>query len=177
MNIADFKTWRKQELERDLSSADKLIGARGPYVTLERIKIEDTVQPDLHLKNRAIEDAEFELVFNSKDPSPEMREKLYGNDDALYEAYKSLHIASFANVKRRESRNNVIVRKECCLCYWQLFCDELIVVSRSWDIQRAGLSDVVIVNRIAHELGCKRFSIYTLNNHIYENRDTVARRT
>ena len=129
------------------------------------------------MQNRDLEDAEFNLIFHGQDMTPEWRDKLYGNDDDLYNAYKSLHVETLAtNGKRRLSRKNIIFNKECCLCYWQLHGQELTVISRSWDIQRAGLSDLILVNRAAQMLGCKMFRIVTLCNHVYEDRNTIARR-
>jgi hypothetical protein len=174
MNIDEYLAWRKSWLVNTTGTA--LDSTRGRCIVAHDIVIENNVRPEYHLKNRELEDAEYNLIFNGTDIEPVMKDKLYGDDETLYQAYKQLNISSFKNVKRRDSRNNIIFNKTCCICYWQLAGDRLIVISRSWDIQRAGISDLVIVNRIAHELNCKSFLIHCFNPHAYTNRDRIARR-
>ena len=176
MDICEYLEWRQAFLQKPIGRP--LNTPRGKCIVGKSFTLYWTARRDWHLRNRELEDAEFNLIFNGQDMSPEWKERLYGNDQLLYEAYKSLHISTLAtNGKRRMSRKNIIFNRECCLCYWQLHGDELTVISRSLDVQRAGLSDVVIINRIAVELGCRNIQLVTLNNHVYENRDTIARRT
>lgn len=175
MNIENYLDWRQAFLK--LPIGDDLSTPRGDCIVSDRIIIQDNVKPDWHLKNRALEDAEFKLMFYGADMDKTMKDKLYGNDEELYQAYKSLNISSLVtNGKRRLSRKNIIFNKECCLCYWQLHGDMLTVISRSWDIQRAGLSDLVIINRIAQLLDCKRIYVIGLCNHVYKDRENIARR-
>lgn len=176
MNIQEYKEWRTSWLKKP--TGPKLNTPRGKCTVGMNFEIYDKVRFDLHLKDRELEDAEFNLMFHGIDQSPEMKAKLYGDDEPLYRAYKSLNIHSLVtNGKRRMSRKNIIYNRECCLCFWHLHGDTLTVVSRSWDIQRAGLSDLVIINRAAIELNCTKFRIITMCNHVYDNRETIARRT
>lgn len=175
MNIENYLDWRQAFLK--LPIGDDLSTPRGDCIVSDRIIIQDNVKPNWHLKNRKLEDAEFKLMFYGADMDKAMKDKLYGNDEELYQAYKSLNISSLVtNGKRRLSRKNIIFNKECCLCYWQLHGDMLTVISRSWDIQRAGLSDLVIINRIAQLLDCKRIYVIGLCNHVYKDRENIARR-
>lgn len=175
MNLTEYTKWRQAFLNSPVGHP--LSSPRGNCIVGESFTIENEVVPGWHLKNKDLEDAEYNLIMFGQDMTPEWRERLYGNDDELYEAYKSLNVISLIkNGKRRLSRKNIIFNKECCLCYWQLHGDTLTVISRSLDVQRAGLSDIVIINRAAIELGCTNFKIITLCNHVYENRDVVARR-
>lgn len=175
MDICEYLEWRQAFLAKP--TGHHLNTPRGGCIVGRDFTIHSVTRPDWHLKNRELEDAEFNLMMYGQDPTPEWKEKLYGDDAPLYLAYKGLHLESLTkNGKRRLSRKNIIFNKECCLCYWQLHGDELTVISRSWDIQRAGLSDLILVNRIALELGCKTFRLVTLCNHVYDNRDTIARR-
>lgn len=175
MDIAEYLEWRRAFLTNPIGRP--LDTPRGKCIVGRDFTIDALVRHGWHMKNKDLEDAEFNLIFYGKDMLPDWRAKLYGNDDELYEAYKSLHIETLAtNGKRRLSRKNIIFNKECCLCYWQLHGTNLTVISRSWDIQRAGLSDLILVNRAAQMLGCKTFKLVTLCNHVYENRDVIARR-
>jgi hypothetical protein len=175
MDIAEYREWRRAFLANPVGTP--LDTPRGKCIVGRDFTIHALVRHGWHMQNRDLEDAEFNLIFHGQDMSPEWRDKLYGNDDDLYNAYKSLHVETLAtNGKRRASRKNIIFNKECCLCYWQLHGQELTVISRSWDIQRAGLSDLILVNRAAQMLGCKMFRIVTLCNHVYEDRNTIARR-
>lgn len=179
----DFKTfaskdaylkWREKVLAKPVGTS--LDTPRGRCTVLDSFILEMPVE-DWHLKNRALEDEEFNLMFMGEDQSILWRSKLYGDDDDLYKAYKSLHVAMLTrNGKRLMSRKNIIFNKECCLTWWQLHGDMLTVISRSLDIQRAGISDPVIINRAAQELGCKRWRLISLCTHVYDNRDTIARR-
>lgn len=177
MNLTQYFRWR----ERFLSGKEPcrpLSTPRGDCQVGEQLYISDHVCPGWHLDNRALEDAEFNLIFTGTDMSPEWRAKLYGNDDDLYNAYKSLKLQTLAtNGKRRFSRKNIYFNKECCLCFWQLHGDELYVVSRSLDVQRAGKSDLVLINRVAHDLGCTKWSLTCLCPHVYNDRTHIARRT
>lgn len=175
MDICEYLEWRQAFLAKPIGTS--LNTPRGKCIVGKSFTIDSPVRPNYHLKNRELEDAEYNLIYHGQDMSKEWKDKLYGDDDALYEAYKSLNIASLlTNGKRRMSRKNIIFNKECCLCYWQLHGDWLTVISRSWDIQRAGMSDLIIVNRAAIDLGCKFFRIVTLCNHVYEDREHIARR-
>lgn len=175
MNIHEYLEWRNKFLTAPIGRPLKT--PRGNCIVGESFTIENEVIPDWHLRNRQLEDAEYTLIMFGQDMSPDWKERLYGNDTELYNAYKSLNIHSLiTNGKRRMSRKNIIFNRECCLCYWQLHGDTLTVISRSLDVQRAGVSDMVIVNRAAIELGCKQFKVVTLCNHVYENRDVIARR-
>lgn len=175
MNIHEYLEWRNKFLTAPIGRL--LSTPRGNCTVGESFTVEDAVRPDWHLKNKELEDSEYNLIFKGQDMTPDWRAKLYGNDDDLYNAYKSLHIETLlTNGKRRLSRKNIIFNRECCLCYWQLHGDTLTVISRSLDVQRAGISDMVIINRAAIELGCNRFKVVTLCNHVYENRDVIARR-
>ena len=178
-DIETYKVWRKQWLAD--TSGVLLDTPRGPCIVGPRLHICDTVQRDWHMKDRAIEDAEYDLIYIGRDMAPEMKERLYGDDEKLYQAYKCLGIVRLgtwvaSGEKRAESRKNIIFNKECCLAYWQLHKDSLTVVSRSWDIQRAGISDLVLVNRIAASLHCKTFELISLCTHAYCDRDHIARR-
>ena len=134
--ISDYLAWRDTQLR--CGTGQPLDTPRGHCQVYDKVIIQDTVRPDWHMKNREIEDAEFRLLFYGTDMQPGMRERLYSNDDDLYNAYKSLRLVTLGtNGKRRNSRKNIIYRNECCLCYWQLHGDTLIVISRSWDLQRA----------------------------------------
>ena len=175
MTIEEYLVWRKNFLALPLGK--KLETPRGECIVGDSLFIEDDVRPNWHLKNRELEDAEFRLIMYSEDMSPEMHEKLYANDDKLYAAYKSLNLISLiTNGKRRQSRKNIIQNSECCLTYWQLHDDTLTVISRSWDIQRAGLSDLVIANRVACVLNCARIRFVSLCSHVYTDRENIARR-
>lgn len=174
-NIDSYLAWRKDVLY--LPVGELLDTPRGECTVAEDFVIIDDVCPGLHMNNRELEDAEYNLIMHGTDQTPEWKKALYHNDDELYQAYKSLNIASLAtNGKRRDSRKNIIFNAECCLCYWQLRGDTLRVISRSWDLQRAGFSDLVIVNRAAHELGCKKIMILSLCGHVYTDREHIARR-
>lgn len=178
-DIDTYKVWRKQWLAD--TSGVPLDTPRGPCIVGPRLHICDTVQHDWHMKDRAIEDAEFNLIYIGQDMDKVMKDKLYGDDEKLYQAYKSLNIVRLGirvatKEKRAESRKNIIFNKECCLAYWQLHRDMLTVISRSWDIQRAGISDLVIVNRIAEALHCNQFELISLCTHAYCDRNHIARR-
>lgn len=178
-DIETYKDWRANWLKN--TSGVPLETPRGPCVVGPRLHITDLVKPNWHMHNRAIEDAEYDLIYIGRDMTPEMKERLYGDDEKLYQAYKSLGIVRLgtwvaSGEKRAESRKNIIFNKECCLAYWQLHRDSLTVISRSWDIQRAGISDLVIVNRIAEALHCNRFELISLCTHAYCDRDHIARR-
>lgn len=176
MDLCEYLEWRQAFLTRPIGRP--LNTPRGRCIVGKSFTLNWRTNPNWHMRNRDIEDAEFNLIFHGQDMSSEMKEKLYGNDEQLYQAYKSLNIHSLlTNGKRRMSRKNIIFNKECCLCYWQLHGDELTVISRSLDVQRAGISDLVVINRCAHDLGCKNVQLVTLNNHVYDNRDEIARRT
>lgn len=176
MDLCEYLEWRQEFLSNPVGRP--LQTPRGSCVVGKSFTLDWTVRADWHLRNKQLEDAEFELIYHGKDMDPFWKDRLYGDDEELYQAYKSLHIATLlSNGKRRLSRKNIIFNKECCLCYWQLHGDQLTVISRSLDIQRAGLSDLVVVNRIAQNLGCKNVQLITLCNHVYDNRDEIARRT
>lgn len=174
--IDDYLAWRAIWLKKPIGRF--IMTPRGKCTLAPNFVIEGPVRTNFHMKNRDIEDAEFNLIYESIDQSPEMKEKLYSSDEFLYQQYKSLNIAQLlTNGKRRQSRKNIVCNPNCCLSYWQLFDDTLTVVSRSWDIQRAGLSDLVIINNIALKLGCDKFRLISLCAHVYEDRTKVARRT
>lgn len=176
MDICEYLEWRQAFLQSPVGRP--LNTPRGKCIVGKSFTLNWKARPDWHMKNRELEDAEFNLIYHGEDMNSDWKEKLYGNDEPLYQAYKSLHVETLlTNGKRRLSRKNIIFNKECCLCYWQLHGDELTVISRSLDVQRAGLSDLVIVNRIAVELGCSSCQLVTLNNHVYLDRDNIARRT
>lgn len=175
MNLNEYIKWREEFL--DAPKGRVLMSPRGECIVGEQLMITSETLEDYHLRNHELEDAEYGLIFDGKDMSDEWKTRLYGDDDDLYNAYKSLNVHSLiSNGKRRLSRKNIIFNKECCLCYWQLHGDELYVVSRSLDVQRAGKSDIIIVNRIAHDLGCTKWIMMCLNPHIYTDRSTIARR-
>lgn len=175
MTIDDYFTWRKNWLAHTTGSL--LDTPRGKCIVCDDIIIRDTVRPDWHMANRDIEDAEYNLIYNGMDMPSAMYSRLYDNDAELYEAYKSLKVCTLlTNGKRRASRKNIIFNRETCLCYFQLQGSRLIVISRSWDIQRAGLSDLYVVNRIAESLGCTHFVFYCLCPHVYVDRNHIARR-
>lgn len=175
MNIEDYIRWRHHRLQN--THGVDVDTPRGPCKVFTPISITDCCVPPFHIKNKDLEDTEYNLIYHGIDMSPEWKEKLYGNDDALYDAYKSLNISTLAtNGKRRFSRKNIIFNKECCLCYWQLFGNQLFVISRSLDVQRAGLSDLAIVSRAAFDLGCTAFTLQVLIPHVYNNRTEIARR-
>ena len=176
MDIGEYLEWRQAFLQKPIGTP--LNTPRGKCIVGKSFTIDSLVRDNYHMKNRELEDAEYNLIYHGQDMSKEWKDKLYGDDNELYKAYKSLNISSLlTNGKRRMSRKNIIFNKECCLCYWQLHGDCLTVISRSWDIQRAGISDLILVNRIAKDLGCKFFRIVTLCNHVYEDREHIARRT
>jgi len=174
MNIEQYLQWRQDWLKSPVGH--NLLSHRGECIVGKRFIIEDKVRQDFHLKNRALEDAEFNLLFFGKDMDQAMKDRLYENDYDLYEAYKSLRVERL-KLKRRTSRKNIVFNSECCLCFWHLYRDTLTVMSRSWDIKTAGLSDLVIINRAALELDCDRIQVITLNNHVYKDTTKVARRT
>lgn len=150
---------------------------RGECGVVSQIMVQSDIVNDFHMKDFEIENAEFNLIYFGLDMSADMKTRLYGDDDSLYNEYKSLQVRTLAtNGKRRDSRKNIIFNKQCCLSWWQLHGDELYVVSRSLDLQRAGLSDVVIINRVARQLGCKRWTFVGLCNHVYTDRTKIARR-
>ena len=97
--------------------------------------------------------------------------------DALLAAYRKLDLERHFNQKRRLSRSNVVCVPECCLCYWQQHDQHLTVVSRSLDVKRAGLSDLVIVNRIALAQRCTTFTFHAVCPHIYTDSSKIARRS
>lgn len=176
MDLSEYLEWRQAFLLGPVGRP--LNTPRGKCIVGKSFTLDWTVRPNWHLRNRELEEAEFNLIYYGKDMSPEWKEKLYGDDDELYEAYKTLHVGSLINNgKRRMSRKNIVFNKDCCLCYWQLHGDTLTVISRSLDVQRAGISDLVIINRAAKLLDCKDVHLVTLCNHVYKNRDTIARRT
>lgn len=171
----EYLFWRAETLHSP--NGTPLMTPRGKCLVLESFLLEIPVA-DWGLRNSELEDAEFNLIFYGEDQPEDWKERLYGNDDDLYKAYKSLHVAMLTeNGKRRMSRKNIIFNKECCLTWWQLHGDTLTVISRSLDLQRAGLSDPVIINRAAKKLGCKKWRLISLCTHIYENRGVIARRT
>lgn len=175
LSIPEYLEYRNNILR--LPVGDIVDTPRGECTVIDDFVVMDDVRPDWHMKNRELEDAEYNLIMHGIEQTPEWKAKLYENDEQLYQAYKSLMVASLTtNGKRRNSRKNIIFNRKCCLCYWQLRGNTLRVVSRSWDIQRAGISDLIIVNRAAAELGCKRFMLYSFCGHVYTNRDTIARR-
>lgn len=176
MTLLEYMAWR----DRFLSGHEpgRLLNTpRGECLVGEQFMINCEVLDDWHLKNRELEDAEFNLIYFGGDMEPEWKEKLYGDDSDLYLAYKSLNLRTLkTNGKRRNSRKNIYFNKECCLCYWQLHGTELYVVSRSLDLQRAGKSDLVLINRVAKELGCKKWTLVCLCPHVYTDREHIARR-
>lgn len=175
MNLEEYIKWRQEFLANPKGRL--LQSPRGECTVGEQFMITSPVIGDLHLGNTELEESEYRLIFWGDDMAPEWKERLYGQDDDLYNAYKSMKIFSLVNNgKRRWSRKNIIFNKECCLCYWQLHGDELYVVSRSLDLQRAGRSDIVIVNRAAQALGCSKWTLVCLNPHAYTDRSTIARR-
>lgn len=177
MKLFDVKSyieWRAQQLKRPTGNIYQT--RRGEFVAVPQFTVQDTVQPDWHLHNRSIEDAEFNLIWDGTITNKLVIDALYENDDELLNNYKSLHICNLAN-RKMSSRNNVICNTACCLSYWQLINDTFITVSRSLDLRCAGLSDVIIVNRIAHMLGCKQFVFIANCPHIYTNDNKIARRS
>ena len=175
MNLEEYIRWRDNFLANPKGRL--LQSPRGECTVGEQFMIKNDVVPGLHLGNTELEEAEYRLIFWGDDMAPEWKERLYGQDDELYNEYKSLHIFTLVNNgKRRLSRKNIIFNKECCLCYWQLHGDELYVVSRSLDLQRAGRSDIIIINRAAQALGCTKWTLVCLNPHVYTDRSTIARR-
>ena len=178
-NISTYTLWREKTLASGIEHTGlRLQSPRGEYVKADQFVLATQVDQDFGLKNKEIEDAEFNLIMWGIEPSKEMYDKLYKDDRKLYDAYRSLEVATLAtNGKRRDSRSNIVFNKRCCLCYFQLFADTLIVISRSLDLLRAGKSDIAVVNRIAQRLGCQRFTFICLNPHIYVDATKVARRT
>lgn len=175
MNLEQYIRWRENFLANPKGRL--LQSSRGECTVGEKLMITNDVVPGLHLDNKGLEEAEYRLIFWGEDMTPEWKDRLYGQDDDLYNAYKSLKLFSLVNNgKRRLSRKNIIFNKECCLCYWQLHGDELYVVSRSLDVQRAGKSDIILINRAAIALGCTNWTLICLNPHVYTDRSTIARR-
>ena len=175
LSLNEYLEWRKSVLAEP--NGRKLQTPRGECTVVNQIMVQSEVVYDFHMKDFEIENAEFNLIFFGIPMDKNMKTRLYGDDEALYNEYLSLNIRSLANNgKRRDSRKNIIFNKQCCLSYWQLHGEELYVVSRSLDLQRAGLSDVVLVNRIARQLGCKRWTFVGFINHVYTDRTKIARR-
>lgn len=172
-NLAEYISWKNAMLRSP--HGERITSKRGEYIQLHAFVITDIVNPDFHLKNKRIENAEFSLILDGKIYDAETINYLYENDDELLAAYKRLRIRRFADCNKK-SRNNVICEPKCCLAYWQINCDELSVVSRSLDMCRAGLSDVVVVNQAACLLGCKQFNITVVSPHIYMDKTKIARR-
>lgn len=173
--IDEYKAWRKQMLA---NPPDDII--KTPRGTCHRLKpfiVHDRADSDFHLKSMEIEDAEFALVYHNKITNPTIIARLYENDDALLAAYRKLDLERHFNQKRRLSRSNVVCVPECCLCYWQQHDQHLTVVSRSLDVKRAGLSDLVIVNRIALAQRCTTFTFHAVCPHIYTDSSKIARRS
>ena len=176
LSLQEYLQWRQEVLSLD-KPGRVLQTPRGECSVVSQVMVQSEVVNDFHMKNFEIENAEFNLIYFGIDMDKDMKTRLYGDDEALYNEYRSLNIRSLANNgKRRDSRKNIIFNKQCCLSWWQLHGDELYVVSRSLDLQRAGLSDVVLVNRIARQLGCKRWAFVGLCNHVYTDRTKIARR-
>lgn len=176
MKLDEYLIWRDEMLMLD-RPGHLLDTPRGECSVVSQIMVQNEARRDWHMRQRAIEDAEFNLIYLGLDMDPAMKEKLYGDDEDLYQEYKSLNLRSLTtNGKRRNSRKNIIFNKACCLCFWQLHADELYVVSRALDLQHAGKSDLVLVNRVAEQLGCSRWTFVGLCNHIYTDRTKVARR-
>lgn len=172
MNIKEYLAWRDLYLKQP--EGQIFMSNRGSCVIGPSFTIEDVVRDDWHMRARDIEDAEFNLIYFGADQPEVIKARLYDKDEALYNSYKQLKIERL-KLGDRKSRKNIICVPECCLCYWQVFNDTLIVISRSWDIQRAGLSDLVIANRVAKMLDCKYLRFVTLNNHVYLDREHIAR--
>lgn len=173
--IGEYRFWRKQMLA---DPPDDIIEtARGTCHRLEPFIVHDHVDPDFHIKARDIEDAEFALIYHGKIIDPATIACLYENDDTLLTAYRKLGLERHLNQKRRFSRNNVVCVPECCLCYWQQHDQRLTVISRSLDVQRAGLSDLAIVNRIALAQLCTTFTFHAVCPHIYTDSSKIARRS
>ena len=116
MNLKQYIEWREEFL--NTPKGRLLMSPRGECIVGEQLMIANETLDDYHLKNRELEDAEYELIFYGKDMSDEWKSRLYGDDDDLYNAYKSLNVHSLVNNgKRRLSRKNIIFNKACCLCY------------------------------------------------------------
>ena len=176
LSLQEYLQWRQEVLNHD-KPGHVLQTPRGECSVVNQVMVQSEVLNDFHMKNFEIENAEFNLIYFGIDMDKDMKTRLYGDDEALYNEYRSLNIRSLANNgKRRDSRKNIIFNKQCCLSWWQLHGDELYVVSRSLDLQRAGLSDVVLVNRVARQLGCKHWTFVGLCNHVYTDRTKIARR-
>jgi hypothetical protein len=176
LSLQEYLRWRGEILA--LKCPGRVVQTpRGECSVFNQVMVRNEVVDDLHMQNFDIENAEFNLIYFGLDMDKDMKNRLYGDDEDLYNEYRSLNIRSLAtNGKRRDSRKNIIFNKQCCLSWWQLHGDELYVVSRSLDLQRAGLSDVVLVNRIARQLGCTRWTFVGLINHVYTDRTKIARR-
>lgn len=176
LSLQEYLQWRQEVLAAD-KPGRVLQTPRGECSVVSQVMVQSEVLDDFHMKDFDIENAEFNLIYFGLDMDKDMKTRLYGDDEGLYKDYRSLNIRSLVtNGKRRDSRKNIIFNKYCCLSWWQLHGDELYVVSRSLDLQRAGLSDVVLVNRIARQLGCKRWTFVGLCNHVYTDRTKIARR-
>ena len=175
MTIDDYMNWRKNILLFDTDSFPKIETRRGMCGVVSNFIIFDNVDKNRHMLNTQIEDAEFNLIYYGKEPSPETKERLYKDDDEMYNAYLNLRICRFKNAIT-SSRNNVICEPKCCMNYWQLYLDTLFVISRSLDLKCAGISDIIVANRIAAELGARKLHITAIAPHIYIDRKNIARR-
>lgn len=174
MTIDDYMNWRKSVLF-DADSFPKIETRRGMCSVVSNFIIFDNVDKNRHMLNTQIEDAEFNLIYYGKEQSPKIKEQLYKDDDEMYNAYLNLRICRFKNAIT-SSRNNVICEPKCCMNYWQLYLDTLFVVSRSLDLRCAGISDIIVANRIAAELGAQKLHIVAIAPHIYTDRKNIARR-
>lgn len=173
--LGEYREWRKQMLAEP--AGDTIETPRGSCIRLEPFIIYGKSNADFGIHANHIVDAEYALIFRNKIIDQAVIDKLYENDDALLAAYRKLDLERRFNEKRRFSRKNIVCVPECCLSYWQLHDQHLTVVSRSLDIQRAGLSDIAVVKRVALAMCASTFTFHAVCPHIYNDRTKIARRT
>jgi len=175
MKILDFTQYTSWVAERKTGKVPGTAhtATRGAYCEFEPVCIHsyDRINPD-DLSPTAR--AEFDLVWNGAINVKSIIDKLYEYDEQLLAAYKKLNVHNLSG--KDKSRNNVTVVAECCLAYWSFVNGRLTVISRSMDIQRAGITDALVVAACAHKLGAAEWMLVNLHPHVYQRRDVVARR-
>lgn len=156
----------------------KITGRRGEYYAAEPVVLRSTTdgfkyEPSDNLKQ--IVNAEFSIAYNGELIDRELvLDKLYFGDTYLLGAYLNLHLKNLEN--KDLSRNNIILAPYCCLCSWQLFSCTLFVKSRSLDLKAAGLSDLLLVNKVAKALNAVCWQLSIDVPHIYVDDTKIARR-
>ena len=92
MDLCEYLEWRQEFLSNPVGRP--LQTPRGSCVVGKSFTLDWVVRDNWHLRNRQLEDAEFELIYHGKDMDPYWKDRLYGDDEELYQAYKSLRIAT-----------------------------------------------------------------------------------